>query len=107
MATPGISINIRQTVVLSEAELSAVPGVSYYAHGSEWESITLTYQWNPESGAWDYVASYGSMWRLTAKGVRVKNSLTSGPVFGVPRHIREANAPKQTVTVIIADQEVQ
>ena len=94
-----INIRITKTVNLSAEELKAVPPVSYYEHGSEWESITITYDYDLVTGAWSVLSARGSLWRLTAKGARVKNSLQGGNYPRLSSDLYTKYMPTEKVSV--------
>lgn len=99
-----IDVKITKTVRLSAEDLDQVETVSYYDNGSEWDHITLTYTWDAETG-WGMTHARGSLWRLTKKGTRIRNSLTRGYFPTIPQEIRDKNRPTNRVRVEVEDDE--
>lgn len=98
-----IDIRITKAVELAPEELAQVPTVRYYAHGAEWSQITITYQYDTEGQRWLKASVRGWAWRLTSKGARVKNSLSSVYAPDVPKAIIEANTPSEKITIAVVE----
>lgn len=97
-----INVKITDRVYLSADDIAELPPVSYYEHGSEWESIEVTYEFT-DTGAWEMASARGSLWRLTKKGERVKNSLVRGNFPRIPKKIVDKYRPTARVVVEIEE----